>query len=178
MDPRHQSRRILDGPDRAPARSYFKAVGFTDGDLTRPLVGFAHCWFSGATHGFMAGHVAPEAAAGGPLAAVRNGDVVFDVKRRRLDVELSAAELKKRMRGWEAAEAPLCGRRAGEVRPPRLLRLRGRRHRLRSSGGSRKTPPMPPSGRRRSRRMDALRGEPRGGIGPPGSSTPGPRGGA
>jgi dihydroxy-acid dehydratase len=59
--------------------------------------------FSGATHGFMAGHVAPEAAAGGPIAAVRNGDtIVFDVKRRRLDVELSAAELKKRLRGWKA----------------------------------------------------------------------------
>jgi dihydroxy-acid dehydratase len=59
--------------------------------------------FSGATHGFMAGHVAPEAAAGGPIAAVRNGDTIrFDVKRRRLDVELSAAELKKRLRAWKA----------------------------------------------------------------------------
>ncbi|HWC02112.1 MAG TPA: dihydroxy-acid dehydratase [Methylomirabilota bacterium] len=58
--------------------------------------------FSGATHGFMAGHVAPEAAVGGPVAAVRNGDtIVFDVKRRRLDVELSAAEIKKRLRGWK-----------------------------------------------------------------------------
>jgi dihydroxy-acid dehydratase len=55
--------------------------------------------FSGATHGFMAGHVAPEAAMGGPIAAVRNGDtIVFDVKRRRLDVELSPAEIKKRLR--------------------------------------------------------------------------------
>jgi len=58
--------------------------------------------FSGATHGFMAGHVAPEAAVGGPIAAVRNGDtIVFDVRRRRLDVELSAAELKRRLRGWK-----------------------------------------------------------------------------
>jgi len=57
--------------------------------------------FSGATHGLMAGHVAPEAAMGGPIAALRNGDViVFDVKRRRLDVELSAAEIRKRLRGW------------------------------------------------------------------------------
>ncbi len=55
--------------------------------------------FSGATHGFMVGHVAPEAAAGGPIAALRNGDViVIDVKRRRLDVELSPAEIKKRLR--------------------------------------------------------------------------------
>ena len=59
--------------------------------------------FSGATHGFMAGHVAPEAAAGGPIAAVRSGDtIVFDVKRRRLDVEIPAAELKKRLRAWKA----------------------------------------------------------------------------
>ncbi len=58
--------------------------------------------FSGATHGLMAGHVAPEAARGGPIAAVRNGDtIVFDVKKRRLDVELSAAEIKKRLRGWK-----------------------------------------------------------------------------
>jgi dihydroxy-acid dehydratase len=62
--------------------------------------------FSGATHGFMAGHVAPEAAIGGPIAAVRNGDtIVFDVERRRLDVELSAAEIKKRLRGWKPPKA-------------------------------------------------------------------------
>jgi dihydroxy-acid dehydratase len=55
--------------------------------------------FSGATHGFMIGHIAPEAADGGPIAAIRNGDtVVIDIKRRRLDVALSPAELKKRLR--------------------------------------------------------------------------------
>ena len=55
--------------------------------------------FSGASHGFMIGHVTPEAAEGGPIAAVRDGDtVVFDITRRRLDVELSAAEIKKRLK--------------------------------------------------------------------------------
>src|SRR5439155_764827 len=55
--------------------------------------------FSGATHGFMIGHVAPEAAEGGPIAALRNGDtIVVDIKKRRLDVELSAAEIKKRLK--------------------------------------------------------------------------------
>jgi dihydroxy-acid dehydratase len=55
--------------------------------------------FSGATHGFMIGHVAPEAAEGGPIAALHNGDiVVIDIKKRRLDVELSAAELKRRLK--------------------------------------------------------------------------------
>jgi dihydroxy-acid dehydratase len=44
FDPRHKSRVLLDGPDRAAARAYFRAVGFTDEDLARPLVGIAHCW--------------------------------------------------------------------------------------------------------------------------------------
>ncbi len=59
--------------------------------------------FSGATHGLMAGHVAPEAAKGGPIAAVQNGDIInFDVEARRLEVELSAEELNTRLRGWTA----------------------------------------------------------------------------
>ncbi|HEV7502705.1 MAG TPA: dihydroxy-acid dehydratase, partial [Vicinamibacteria bacterium] len=44
IDTRAHSRVLLDGADRAAARSYFKAVGFTDADLQRPLVGVAHCW--------------------------------------------------------------------------------------------------------------------------------------
>ena len=60
--------------------------------------------FSGASHGFMVGHIAPEAAVGGPIAALRNGDaIVIDVGKRRLDVQLSAAEIKKRLR---AAKPP------------------------------------------------------------------------
>jgi len=62
--------------------------------------------FSGATHGFMAGHVAPEAARGGPIGALREGDVVvFDVPSRRLDVELAEDQLAARMREW-APKAP------------------------------------------------------------------------
>ena len=58
--------------------------------------------FSGATHGFMAGHVAPEAANGGPIAAVGDGDIiVFDIPNRRLNVELSAADIQKRLAGWK-----------------------------------------------------------------------------
>jgi len=58
--------------------------------------------FSGATHGFMAGHVAPEAPRGGPIAAVRDGDtVVFDVERRELRVELSEAEIAERVSAYE-----------------------------------------------------------------------------
>jgi dihydroxy-acid dehydratase len=55
--------------------------------------------FSGATHGLMAGHVAPEAVKGGPIAAVKNGDVItFDIPKRRLDVELSQKEISTRLR--------------------------------------------------------------------------------
>jgi dihydroxy-acid dehydratase len=55
--------------------------------------------FSGATHGFMIGHIAPEAAEGGPIAGLKNGDtIVIDINKRRLDVELSSAELKKRLK--------------------------------------------------------------------------------
>jgi len=57
--------------------------------------------FSGATHGLMAGHVAPEAANGGPIAALCTGDtIVFDVAKRRLDVELSDGEIRSRLSKW------------------------------------------------------------------------------
>lgn len=57
--------------------------------------------FSGATRGLMVGHVAPEAAAGGPIAALRDGDtVIIDVQARRLDVDLSDAELQARLARW------------------------------------------------------------------------------
>jgi dihydroxy-acid dehydratase len=57
--------------------------------------------FSGATRGFMAGHVAPEAAVGGPIAAVREGDTIsFDVDARRLDLHVSDDELKSRLQAW------------------------------------------------------------------------------
>jgi dihydroxy-acid dehydratase len=57
--------------------------------------------FSGATRGLMIGHVAPEAAAGGPVAALREGDViVIDIEKRRLDVELSDKEINARLAEW------------------------------------------------------------------------------
>ena len=57
--------------------------------------------FSGATHGLMVGHVSPEASRGGPLAALHDGDmIVLDMAGRRLDVELSEAELRGRLTTW------------------------------------------------------------------------------
>jgi dihydroxy-acid dehydratase len=58
--------------------------------------------FSGATHGLMAGHVAPEAVNGGPIAAVADGDIItFDIPKRQLNVGLTAAEIQKRMAAWK-----------------------------------------------------------------------------
>jgi dihydroxy-acid dehydratase len=58
--------------------------------------------FSGATHGFMVGHVAPEAARGGPLAAVRDGDEIeIDVESRRIDLLVDAEEVAKRLADWQ-----------------------------------------------------------------------------
>jgi dihydroxy-acid dehydratase len=57
--------------------------------------------FSGATHGLMAGHVAPEAANGGPIAAIADGDtIIFDIPKRQLTLDVSAAEIQKRLTAW------------------------------------------------------------------------------
>jgi dihydroxy-acid dehydratase len=66
--------------------------------------------FSGATHGLMAGHVAPEAVRGGPIGLVRDGDrITFDVAARRLDVALSDAELAERAKQYAAPDKPYPG---------------------------------------------------------------------
>ena len=59
--------------------------------------------FSGATHGLMAGHVAPEAVNGGPIAAIKDGDtIVFDLPNRKLTVDVTDAEIQKRLANWKA----------------------------------------------------------------------------
>ena len=59
--------------------------------------------FSGATHGFMTGHVAPEAAVGGPIALLRDGDVIsLDIPDRRIEVQVSEEEMKRRREAWQA----------------------------------------------------------------------------
>jgi dihydroxy-acid dehydratase len=61
--------------------------------------------FSGATHGLMAGHVAPEAIRGGPIAAVQDGDMItLDIDERRLDVDLSDDEIAKRVAAYQPPE--------------------------------------------------------------------------
>ncbi|HTV03776.1 MAG TPA: dihydroxy-acid dehydratase [Acidobacteriaceae bacterium] len=59
--------------------------------------------FSGATRGLMAGHVAPEAAVGGPISAVREGDIIhFDIPNRQLSLKVSEQELADRLKQWQA----------------------------------------------------------------------------
>ncbi len=61
--------------------------------------------FSGATHGFMAGHVAPEAANGGPIAAINDGDIIaFDIAKRTLNIKLTDAEIQRRLSTWKAPQ--------------------------------------------------------------------------
>jgi dihydroxy-acid dehydratase len=59
--------------------------------------------FSGATHGLMAGHVAPEAPRGGPIAAVHDGDTIeLDVASRRLELDVPQDEIERRVAAWES----------------------------------------------------------------------------
>jgi dihydroxy-acid dehydratase len=58
--------------------------------------------FSGGSHGFVVGHVTPEAAVGGPIALIKNGDIItIDAEKRQVNVKISAAELKKRALAWK-----------------------------------------------------------------------------
>lgn len=57
--------------------------------------------FSGGTHGFVVGHITPEAVDGGVIAIVKNGDVItIDAKKREINLEISKAEIKKRFSSW------------------------------------------------------------------------------
>jgi dihydroxy-acid dehydratase len=59
--------------------------------------------FSGGSHGFVVGHITPEAYVGGPLAWVKNGDqITIDAEKRQINLELSAGELRKRQKAWKA----------------------------------------------------------------------------
>jgi dihydroxy-acid dehydratase len=61
--------------------------------------------FSGGSHGFVVGHISPEAANGGPIAWVKNGDsIIIDAETRRIDLGISAAEFKKRRAKWKAPQ--------------------------------------------------------------------------
>jgi dihydroxy-acid dehydratase len=66
--------------------------------------------FSGGSHGFLVGHVTPEAQEGGPIALVRNGDrITLDAERRTITIEVSAVELARRRQAWEPPRRELTG---------------------------------------------------------------------
>ncbi len=108
--------------------------------------------FSGATHGFMAGHVAPEAPRGGPIAAVEDGDiVVFDVASRRLDLELDDETIKQRVAPTSRPSpstrpASWPSTRATSARRPRA-RSRASRRPTRRRAAPRRPPASCPPGR-------------------------------
>jgi dihydroxy-acid dehydratase len=59
--------------------------------------------FSGGSHGFVVGHISPEAYVGGPLALVKNGDpITIDAENRQLNLDIPAAELRARRKSWKA----------------------------------------------------------------------------
>jgi dihydroxy-acid dehydratase len=93
-----------EGPKGGPGmREMLQVTAAVSGhpDLSHTVALLTDGRFSGATRGFTAGHVAPEAFVGGPIAAVREGDMIrFDIHNRRLDVELSDEEIKNRLKDF------------------------------------------------------------------------------
>ena len=147
------------GDARDAARHRARIVGEGLGDAVALVTDGR---FSGATHGLMVGHVAPEAVRGGPIAALRDGDtIVIDVEARELRVELSDDEIAARLADWTPPAAALHAGRARQVRGARLLGLRGGGH---PTWRSEDRPPP--------RRRDRPRGRGRGRARARGSSRP------
>jgi dihydroxy-acid dehydratase len=89
-------------PEMLKASASIKGAGLTN------LALITDGRYSGASDGFIVGHICPEAADGGPIAVVRTGDVItIDAGTNRLDVELSEEEIEKRMKAWTPPKAPV-----------------------------------------------------------------------
>jgi dihydroxy-acid dehydratase len=87
-------------------------------DMDRAVALVTDGRFSGWNRGPAIGHVSPEAADGGPLAALRNGDMIsYDIPKRRLSVKLSPSEIKKRLKSWRAPLPKVQGGFLGEIYP-------------------------------------------------------------
>ncbi len=95
-----------EGPKGGPGmREMLQVTAAISGmpDLSHSVALMTDGRFSGATRGMTAGHVAPEAFVGGPIAAVREGDIIhFDIRNRTLNLEISDAEMKKRLKDFKA----------------------------------------------------------------------------
>jgi dihydroxy-acid dehydratase len=94
-----------EGPKGGPGmREMLQVTAAVSGhpDLSHTVALLTDGRFSGATRGFTAGHVAPEAFVGGPIAAVREGDIIsFDIRNRTLNVEISAEEMSARLKNFQ-----------------------------------------------------------------------------
>ena len=94
-----------EGPKGGPGmREMLQVTAAVSGhpDLSHTVALLTDGRFSGATRGFTAGHIAPEAFVGGPIAAVREGDIIaFDIKNRALNVEISAEEMAARLKNFQ-----------------------------------------------------------------------------
>jgi dihydroxy-acid dehydratase len=94
--------RVFDGEERATAAILGPTGALFGRGLGDKVALITDGRFSGGSHGFVVGHIAPEAASAGPIALVRAGDrVSIDATRRTLQVELAAAELKRRRAAWQ-----------------------------------------------------------------------------
>ena len=92
--------------------------------------------FSGATRGFCVGHVGPEAAVGGPIALVEDGDIIaLDAEAGTIELEVAGRRARRAPQAWQPRAARLPVGRAVEVRPDRRRRLQRRRHPPRRQGG-------------------------------------------
>jgi dihydroxy-acid dehydratase len=88
--------------------------------------------FSGGSHGFVVGHITPEAAVGGPIGLIKNGDpITIDAVKNELTLGLTKAEIAKRKKSCEAAQVQGDPRRPRQIREARHQRLARRRHRPR-----------------------------------------------
>ncbi len=108
-----------EGPKGGPGmREMLQVTAAVSGhpDLSSTVALLTDGRFSGATRGFTAGHVAPEAFVGGPIAAVREGDIIaFDIKKRTLNVEISAEEMAARLKNFKPAGAALAARGVSQI---------------------------------------------------------------
>ncbi|MGH3900313.1 MAG: dihydroxy-acid dehydratase [Pseudonocardiaceae bacterium] len=101
-----------EGPQGGPGmREMLAVTGAIKGaGLGKDVLLLTDGHFSGGTTGLCVGHVAPEAAHGGPIALIRDGDlIVLDMDRRELNLQVGAEELRRRHQEWKAPERPLRG---------------------------------------------------------------------
>ena len=83
--------------------------------------------FSGGTHGFVVGHITPEAYAGGPLAIVQDGDgITIDAEQAQISLHVAASEIQRRLAGWQPSGPALYPGCAGQIRQAGSISLRGR----------------------------------------------------